>query len=114
MSYEIKLTLKYGNLYSHNFSESDKSQNLLKEYLHIWNINDSKFHKNTERQKEILCLLIDLCSEDAIYIYYECDYFSKEKAKEYVLNYDKNKDDEERIFFDACDDYENNIVSKGY
>ena len=112
MSNETTLTLKYGSLYSHNFSDSDKSQKLLKEYLDICNINDSKFHKNTERQKEILCLLIDLCSDDAIYIYYECDYFSKEKAKEYIMNY--TNDTEEKIFFDACDDYENNILNNKY
>lgn len=107
MSNGITLTLKYGSLYSHNFSDSHF---LLKEYLDNWNTNELQFRKITEHQKEILCLLIDFCSEDSIYIHYECDYFSKEKAKEYVMNYTGY--DDERIFFDACGDYEYNILTK--
>ena len=112
MSNETTLTLKYGTLYSHNFSDLDKYQILLKEYRDIFITNTYGFQKLTKRQKEILCLLIDLCSDDAIYIHYECDYFTKEKAKEYVLNYAEDAEESERIFFGACDDYENNILNK--
>jgi len=44
---------------------------------------------NTPRQKDIICELIDLCDGDTIYLDWDGEDVSKEKAKEYVMNYNK-------------------------
>jgi hypothetical protein len=46
--------------------------------------------KDTQRQKEIICELIDLCDGDTIYLDWDGEDVTKEKAKEYVLNYGKD------------------------
>ena len=45
--------------------------------------------EDTIRQKEIICELIDLCDSDTIRIDWTGEYVSKDKAKEYVMNYNK-------------------------
>ena len=45
--------------------------------------------KDTTRQKEIICELIDEGDFDEVYLDWDDKYISKEEAKEYVLNYSK-------------------------
>lgn len=45
--------------------------------------------RDTPRQKEIICELIDLCDEDKIYLHWDGKYVTKEEAKKYVMEYPK-------------------------
>jgi len=81
------LTLKWGTLKSWNFEGSEKGAELLKEYCQIGTCASAALQKDTQRQKEIICELIDLCTDDKIYLDWNGDYVSKKKAKKYVMNY---------------------------
>jgi len=89
MENQTYLTLKWGTLKSWNFSNSEKGKELLKEYNQIGSSFSAMTQKDTPRQKEIICELIDLCDGDTIYLNWNGEDISKEKAKEYVMNYGK-------------------------
>lgn len=44
---------------------------------------------DTPRQKEIICELIDLCDGDTIFLEWDAIDVPKEKAKEYVMTYNR-------------------------
>jgi len=81
------LTLKWGTLSSWNFKGSPQGEKLLKEYNEIGSSRSAVMQKDTPRQKEIICELIDICSDETIYLEWDSTNVSKEKAKEYVMNY---------------------------
>jgi hypothetical protein len=81
------LTLKWGTLKSWDFSHSEKGIALLKEFHKIGMNPSAACQKNTPRQKEIICELIDLCDDSAIYLEWDDTYVSKQDAKNYVINY---------------------------
>ena len=83
------LTLKWGTIKRWDFNHSKKGIKLLKEYVNIGSCLSAMVQKDTPRQKEIICELIDLCDGDTIYLDWDGEYVSKQKAKEYVLNYNK-------------------------
>lgn len=92
METEVKnyLTLKWGTLKSWGFNHSEKAAELLKEYNQIGSSFSAMAQRDTPRQKEIICELIDLCDDDTIYLDWDGKYISKQEAKDYVLNYGKN------------------------
>lgn len=83
------LSLKWGTLKRWDFSESEKGQELLKEYNEIGSSFSAMMQRDTDRQKEIICELIDLCEDGTVYLDWDGDCVSNEKAKEYVINYHK-------------------------
>jgi len=83
------LTLKWGTLKSWDFNGSEKGSKLLKEYCKIGSSMSAMMQKDTPRQKEIICELIDLCDGDTIYLDWDDKNVSKGEAKEYVKNYGK-------------------------
>lgn len=85
----VYLTLKWGTLKSWDFTNSEKCQELLKEYGKIGTTGGAMSQKDTPRQKEIICELIDLCDGDTIFLEWDGEDISKEEAKEYVMNYNK-------------------------
>ena len=85
------LTLKWGTLKSCDFTNSEKGKELLKEYREIGSSFSAMAQNDTPRQKEIICELIDLCDGDTIYLDWDGEDVSKEKAKEYVMNYGKER-----------------------
>lgn len=85
---EDYLTLKWGTLKRWNF-HSEKAIKLLEEYSHIGSCISAIMQKDTTRQKEIICELIDEGDFDEVYLDWDDKYISKEEAKEYVLNYSK-------------------------
>ncbi len=89
METQTYLTLKWGTLKSWNFSNSEKGQKLLKEYHEIGSSFSAMTQRDTPRQKDIICELIDLCDGDTIYLDWDGKDVPKEKAKEYVMNYGK-------------------------
>jgi hypothetical protein len=85
---ENNLTLKWGTLKSWDFNNSKKGQKLLKEYVKIGSCISAMAQKDTPRQKEIICELIDLCDGE-IYLDWSDKYVSKDEAKDYVMSYRK-------------------------
>lgn len=79
------LSLKWGTLKSWNI-HSEAGKALLKRYHEIGHSMSAMMQKDTPEQKEILCQLIDGCAGE-IYLDWEGEYVSKEKAKEYVRGY---------------------------
>jgi hypothetical protein len=80
------VTLKWGTLKSWNFN-SEKGQELLKEYCNIGSCFSAMAQRDTPRQKEIICELIDLCDGDTIYLEWDGKDVPKQEAKDYVMNY---------------------------
>lgn len=85
---ENRLSLKWGTLKSWHF-DSEKGQGLLDEYGRIGSSMSAMTQKDTPRQKEIICELIDLCDADTIYLEWDGVEVNKQDAKDYVLNYGK-------------------------
>lgn len=80
------ITLKWGTLKGWDV-HSEAAKDLLKRYVELGTSWGCATQKDTPQQKEIICQLIDCCGE--IYLDWDGVYVSKEKAKEYVLNYGK-------------------------
>ena len=84
------LSLKWGTLKSWNI-HSDKGRALLKRYHEIGSTLSAMAQNDTLEQVDIICQLIDGCAGD-IYMDWDGEYVSKEKAKEYVRNYGKRSE----------------------
>lgn len=82
------ITLKWGTLKSWEW-ESDEFKKLLEEYESIGASYSVAMQKDTTRQKELICELIDKCDGDTIYLHWDGKDVSKQEAKDYVLNYSK-------------------------
>ena len=81
------LTLKWGTLKSWDFNNSEKGKELLTEYHEIGSSFSAMAQRDTPRQKEIICELIDLCDGDTVYLdWYDKD-VTKDEAKKYVMTY---------------------------
>ena len=83
------LTLKWGTLKSWDFNNSEKGKELLTEYHEIGSSLSAMAQRDTPRQKEIICELIDLCDGDTIYLDWDDKDVSKDEAKQYVMTYGK-------------------------
>lgn len=81
------LSLKWGTLKSWNI-HSETGRALLRRYCELGASMSAMAQRDTPEQKEIICQLIDGC-EGEIYLEWDGEYVSKEKAKEYVRNYGK-------------------------
>lgn len=82
------LTLKWGTLKRWEF-ESPESIKLLEEYNKLGSSMSAMCQKDTLRQKEIICELINNGKFKEVYLDWDGKYVSKEEAKEYVMNYGK-------------------------
>ncbi len=83
---EDSLLLKWGTIKGINF-KGDKADELLHEY----NSNGTSvvgvmMQQDNNRQKEIICKLIDMC-DGLIQNDWSGNYMTKQEAKEYVLSY---------------------------
>lgn len=79
------ISLKWGTLKSWNI-HSEKGRSLLKRYHEIGSSLSAMAQRDTPEQTDIICQLIDCCAGD-IYLDWDGEYVSKEKAKEYVRSY---------------------------
>ena len=79
------LSLKWGTLKSWNFT-SKNGKHLLEEYFKIGSCASAMLQEDTEKQKNIICELIDECN-GAIQNDWTGEYLTKQEAKAYVLNY---------------------------
>jgi len=82
---EVKehLTLKWGTLKSWEFG--DWAKPLFEEYSKIGSSMSAMAQKDTPRQKEIICELIDKGSFEKVYLDWDGKYVSKDHAKKYVM-----------------------------
>ena len=81
-----RLTLKWGTLKSWHF-DSPECKKLFDEYCSLGSSVSAMNQRDTQRQKEIICELIDLCDGDTIYMDWDDKEVSKQEAKEYVMSY---------------------------
>jgi hypothetical protein len=82
------LTLKWGSLKSWHF-ESDKARELLQKWASLGHSFSAALHHDTLEQKQLICDLIDAGDFETVYLDWDGKEVSKEEAKEYVMNYDK-------------------------
>lgn len=81
--------LKWGTLKGWHFEPNNaKALDLLQEYHDIGAALGAMQQRDTPRQKEIICALIDLC-DGKVSSDWSGEVFTKEKAKDYVMNYGK-------------------------
>jgi len=81
------LCLKWGTLKEWSFN-SKKAKILLKEYSKIgFSSAGCMTQKDTIRQKEIICKLIDEGDFEKVFLDWDGKDVSKEKAKKYVMKY---------------------------
>jgi hypothetical protein len=81
------LSLKWGTLKSWDI-HSETGKALLKRYCEIGASAGAATQRDTPEQQDIICQLIDGCAGD-IFLEWDGEYVSKEKAKEYVRSYGK-------------------------
>jgi len=81
------LTLKWGTLKAWSF-HTDKAKELLREYGELGSCFGAMQQKDTPRQKEIICELIDEV-DGTVTNDLTGDKMTKAEAKEYVRNYEK-------------------------
>jgi len=83
---EEYLTLKWGTLKSWSFG--DWATPLFKEYSNIGSCVSVMCQKDTPRQKEIICELIDGGKFKKVFLDWDGKYVTKKQAKKYVMEYD--------------------------
>ncbi len=81
------LSLKWGTLKSWNI-HSETGLALLRRYVELGSSLGAMQQRDTPEQKEIICQLIDGCAGE-ILLDWDGVFVSKEKAKEYVRNYER-------------------------
>lgn len=84
------LTLKWGTLKGWDFTENEAAKALLQEYSDIGCAAGAIQQRDTPRQKEIICELIDACN-GPIHNDWTGEDMSKDEAKRYVFEYGQPK-----------------------
>jgi len=84
------LCLKWGTLKGWDF-HSKKAIKLLKEYGKIGQSCSAMMQKDTQRQKEIICELIDIGDFGEVLLDWDNKFVSRDKAKKYVMEYGDDK-----------------------
>lgn len=82
------LSLKWGTLKSWNVT-TEASKAALKKYFDAPVSMSAMAQRDTPEQKEAICELIDVLDAKEIYLNWDGEYVSKEKAKKYVMEYNR-------------------------
>jgi len=85
MSKQDYITLKWGTLKAWELT-SEKGIGLLKKYKELGSSYSAMCQKDTPEQKKLICEMIDTVPGE-IYLDWDGEYVSKEKAKKYVMEY---------------------------
>ena len=85
MTNEDHIVLKWGTLKEWKLT-SKKGKELLREYIEIGASLSAMAQKDTPRQMELICEMIDECPGDVL-LAWEEKYVGKEEAKRYVIEY---------------------------
>jgi len=83
--------LKWGMINGWNLNEGGPAHVLMEQYLNEGSSMSAMFQRDTENQKRLILKIIDAVDTDQIYLDWDGKYVSKDEAKEYVLNYDKDR-----------------------
>jgi hypothetical protein len=83
------LLLKWGTLKGWKLKNSPKAFEALKEYNEIGMSMSALLKKDTKRQKELICKMIDSVNGEVQNDWTGEVYENKEDAKKYILNYRK-------------------------
>lgn len=81
------LLLKWGTLKAWNFENSPKAFEALKEYNQLGSSFSAMAQNDTERQKELICIMIDEVQGPVQNDWSGEIYDDREQAKKYVLEY---------------------------
>ena len=84
------LSLKWGSLKGWDFNEGSPAHELAKQYFDEPVSMSAMARRDTDMQKQLILQIIDAVNADQIYLDWDGEYVSKEKAKEYILNYGKD------------------------
>jgi hypothetical protein len=82
-----ELILKWGTLKAWNFTGNEKALALLKEYIAIGTSVSAMMQRDSPRQKDIICELIDAGDFETVHLDWDGRDVSKAEAKEYIRNY---------------------------
>lgn len=85
------LLLKWGTLKAWDFGNSPKAFEALKEYKKLGSSMSAMLQKDTDRHKDLICVMIDNVQGEVQNDWTGEVYKNKEDAKNYVLNYHKTK-----------------------
>jgi hypothetical protein len=86
------LNLKWGTLKSWNFSNSPTAQKAYEEYERIGSSSLAMMQEDSLRQKELICEMIESVNGSVMLDWEGEDVTNnRAKAKEYVMNYGKEK-----------------------
>lgn len=80
------LLLKWWWLKQYDYLWNEEAVCLIKELYDLWISQSAIMQKNTDKHKEILCKLVDI-TDWYIVNDWDWDLYTKEQAKEYILNY---------------------------
>ena len=80
------LLLKWGTLKGWNFGENEKAIELLREYIDLGSSMSVMLQKDTPKQKELICQMIDAVNGE-IQNDWTGEIMTKEAAKDYVMTY---------------------------
>ena len=80
-----RLLLKFWTLKGYQFENNPRAAELIGRYFSIWVSASVISQKDTQEQKQIICEIID-CVDWIIVSDWSGEYFTKEKAKEYILS----------------------------
>lgn len=83
------VTLKWGTLKSYRL-ENPVIEPLIDEYNQIGSSFSAMMQHDTDRQKEIICEIIDIIGKP-VYLHWDGVYVDVETAKQYVRNYGKKE-----------------------
>lgn len=83
------LTLKWKTLKAWDFTDNEKAIKALKEYNEITSSRSAMIPRDTPRQKELICEMIDAVGK--IYNDWEGKRMTKKEAKEYVMDYGRRE-----------------------
>lgn len=80
------ISLKWGTLKSWHL-HSEKGLELLQKYHAIGSSLSAMTQRDTAEQKQLICEMIDECNAETIFLDWDGEDVSKEKAKKYVMEY---------------------------
>jgi hypothetical protein len=81
------LRLKWGTLKGWNLKNSPEAIEALREYVEIGMSYSAMAQKDTPRQKELICIMIDKVNGPVSNDWEGTDYENREDAKKYVMEY---------------------------
>lgn len=80
------LLLKWGTLKDWSGVKTPEAKLLIKKYLELGSSASAIYQKDTNKQKEIICQIIDAC-DGKIQNDFDGKYYTKKQAKQYIRNY---------------------------